>query len=155
MFLFNLKFGSEKWPRLLSQKTKELFKKVLLCHKIWNLLEMWKFRFPSVFWRYQKKSRNILLSENSIANEVSTDGSKAFTCVLKTLLTSNVRNFDFKWRLRQFFWYLRKITFFPRNNKFQDNLPEFFPRDFRKSLLNSLFREAGTTLSTPCRLCSM
>ena len=50
-FLFSSNFFSGKWLRLLPQNKKKFFKKVFLCDKMLNLLELWNLRFKITFSR--------------------------------------------------------------------------------------------------------
>ena len=85
------------------------------------------------FWRYLKHCHNFHSSEKSDGNEVGNILSKAFPCVSEPMSTSFASGFRKKWKLRQFFKYLRKhILFFQK----QQNLSSPFSR-FVSTLVKS------------------
>ena len=129
-FLFSPKVFSEKWPMLLFQKKKEFFRKVFLCSKMWNLLELWNLKFPSVFGIYQKLLRSIF--RIYVILRVFWKCCDKFSVILKkVILTSNFKiqvNFTFchtetfSWKSFSFFEVTTLVTFLKKNLSWKENV---------------------------------
>ena len=128
-FLFSSNFFSGKWRTLLFQKKEEFFRKVFLSSIKWNLLELWKLRFPSVFKRYQKILRSFF--RINVKSRVFWKCCDKFSDILKKVMqTSNFTiqvNSTFchtetlSWKTFSFFEVTTLVTFLKKNLSWREN----------------------------------